>query len=278
MTRKPRIFIGSSVESLPIADAINENLDHSCEVTIWRNGTFNLSNNTIDSLLEKAAVVDFAVFIFSPDDLLTIRQETKQSVRDNVIFELGLFIGTIGKQRCFIVKPRNIILHFPTDLLGVTAADYEPNRSDGDLASSLNLACSLMKKEVLKLGLVPEVKLSTPKHKISLHFDQKLDKASFQILFNLLKTVTSIPGGVSTWNISNDLKMKDERIHLSLIKLERLGLIQKENMSDYDNNFYYSYTLTQDGVEYLLTNENEFSSPITSSESPLGENSDNLPF
>src|SRR5688572_13296546 len=100
MDRKPRIFIGSSVESLTIADAINENLDHNFEVTIWRNGTFDLSNNTIDSLIKKASTVDFAIFIFSPDDLIIIRNEEKRIVRDNVVFELGLFIGTIGKERC----------------------------------------------------------------------------------------------------------------------------------------------------------------------------------
>ncbi|MCW5198859.1 nucleotide-binding protein [Desulfobulbus sp. F4] len=68
-SRKPRIFIGSSVESLPVADAVNVNLDHQAEVTIWRNGTFDLSSNTIDSLEEKAQSVDFSLFIFSPDDI-----------------------------------------------------------------------------------------------------------------------------------------------------------------------------------------------------------------
>lgn len=113
MDRKPRIFIGSSVESLPIADAINQNLDHSSEVTIWRNGTFNLSSTTIDSLVLKASSVDYAIFIFSPDDISIIRNIEDKVVRDNVIFELGLFIGTIGKERCYIVKPRNTELHLP---------------------------------------------------------------------------------------------------------------------------------------------------------------------
>jgi predicted nucleotide-binding protein len=77
MTRKPRIFIGSSVEGLPVADAVNLNLDHDIEVTIWRNGTFDLSSTTIDSLMNKAKSVDFALFIFSPDDVAFIRNEKK---------------------------------------------------------------------------------------------------------------------------------------------------------------------------------------------------------
>ncbi|WP_422766979.1 TIR domain-containing protein [Photobacterium leiognathi subsp. mandapamensis] len=112
--RKPRIFIASSSESLDVSDAFNVNLDHQAEVTVWKHG-FKLSQNTIDSLVQMAESVDFAIFIFTPDDIVQIRDQQKQIVRDNVLFELGLFIGTLGKERCFIVKPRNQDLHFPTD-------------------------------------------------------------------------------------------------------------------------------------------------------------------
>ena len=56
--RKPRLFIASSAESLPIAEAVNVNLDHEFEVTIWKNGTFRLSSTTIDDLVEKSSAVD----------------------------------------------------------------------------------------------------------------------------------------------------------------------------------------------------------------------------
>lgn len=153
--QKPRIFIGSSVESLPIADAINENLDHSAEITIWRNGIFHLSDNTLDALIDKSKTFDYAVFIFSPDDIATIRNVEQKVARDNVVFELGLFIGTLGKERCFVVKPRDTDLHLPTDLLGLTTADYDTNRSDGDLASALNYACSLIRKAMGRRDVPP---------------------------------------------------------------------------------------------------------------------------
>ena len=212
MERKPRLFIGCSTESLKIADAINENLDHSCEVTIWRNGTFRLANNTIDSLTEKAASVDFAVFIFSPDDIATIRDNEEKVVRDNVIFELGLFIGTIGKQRCFIVKPRGIVLHFPTDLLGITTADYEPNRLDGDITSALNYSCTLIKKEVERLGLMRGAGTFTSNNSSLQVQNEDLPDIDFRVLAALMSTATNSPNGLALWEIKNVLQNQHQRL------------------------------------------------------------------
>jgi predicted nucleotide-binding protein len=62
-TRKPRVFIASSVEGLPLAEAVNANLDHETVPTIWKGGTFHLSSNTVDDLVKRAASTDFAVFV-----------------------------------------------------------------------------------------------------------------------------------------------------------------------------------------------------------------------
>lgn len=70
--RKPRLFIASSKESLDVAEAVNANIDYDFEVTIWKNGTFQLSSNTIDDLVKKSSTVDFALFIFTPDDISLI--------------------------------------------------------------------------------------------------------------------------------------------------------------------------------------------------------------
>ncbi|MFB4370682.1 MULTISPECIES: TIR domain-containing protein [unclassified Pseudomonas] len=95
--RKPRIFIASAAESLDVADAFNVNLDHQAEVTVWKHG-FSLSQNTIDSLIKISNSVDFAIFIFTPDDITNIRNNERNVTRDNVVFELGLFTGSLGKR------------------------------------------------------------------------------------------------------------------------------------------------------------------------------------
>lgn len=145
--RKHRLFIASSAESLSVAEAVNVNLDYDFEVTLWKNGTFKLSSTTINDLVKKSSAVDFALFVFTPDDISWIRDKKELVVRDNVLFELGLFVGAIGKDRSFIIKPRGIELHLPSDLLGLNPADYESNRTDGDLVSATNRACSLIKQE-----------------------------------------------------------------------------------------------------------------------------------
>ena len=151
---KPSVFIGSSTESLDVAYAIQENLEQSAEVTVWSQGIFELSKFSLDSLLDTLEVSDFGVSVFAPDDVSIIRGKGKASIRDNVIFELGLFIGRLGKERSFLILPRGAeeSLHFPTDLLGLTPALYEATRQDGNLRAALGPACSKLANAFSKLG------------------------------------------------------------------------------------------------------------------------------
>ncbi|MEI8644087.1 nucleotide-binding protein [Pseudoalteromonas sp. Hal040] len=144
---KKRVFIASSVEGLDVAYSIQENLDYDFEVTTWPQGVFELSKVTIETLITKAKESDAAVFIFTPDDDVIVRGESKGKVRDNVVFELGLFIGVLGLESCFVVKPRSFCeLNLPTDLLGLSVADYEDKRTDKNLVAALGPAAYKIKR------------------------------------------------------------------------------------------------------------------------------------
>jgi predicted nucleotide-binding protein len=150
---KPRVFIGSSTESLKIAEAVHYNLEYVAEVTPWSQGIFNLSETSLDSLINALHTFDFGVFIFSEDDIVTIRGEAVSAPRDNIVFELGLFIGSLGKNRCFIITPRNSeSLHLPTDLLGFTNGTYDANRSDSNWKAALTYACVDLKESIERIG------------------------------------------------------------------------------------------------------------------------------
>ncbi|MDD1611060.1 MAG: nucleotide-binding protein, partial [Methylococcaceae bacterium] len=192
--------------------------------------------------------------------------EEKRTVRDNVIFELGLFIGTIGKERCFILKPRNETLHFPTDLLGMTFADYDANRSDGDITSAVNAPCTQIKQQMKKLKQISNVEnFSAPKSTPAVI--KELSDYDFKVLFELLGTRTESPNGYALCQIKNALNDYSRQIDLSVVKLENLKYVDKKNglfSNSYNNNYeeeLFFYTLTEGGLNFLLENEGKVFKP-----------------
>jgi hypothetical protein len=143
----PNIFIGSSVEGRAIADAIQVGLHHDARCRVWHQA-FALSKNTIDSIVEGAINSDFAIFVFSPDDILQLRGATYEAARDNVLFETGLFIGMHGKGRVFIVTPRGTDLRIPTDLLGFTAATYDVGFAKQDINGAVGAAVTQVRQAI----------------------------------------------------------------------------------------------------------------------------------
>ena len=142
---KPKVFIGSSSEGLGIAENLQLGLDSVAECTIWSQGIFGLSRGNLENLVESARSYDYAILILTPDDPTTKRGQILESPRDNIIFELGLFIGSIGRDHTFIVKCREDKLDLPSDLDGVSRAEFS-RRSDGNLEAALGPACVKLKK------------------------------------------------------------------------------------------------------------------------------------
>ncbi len=123
---KPRVFIGSSSEALKVAEAIHQNLEHDCFCEIWTHGVFGVNKYPLDALLKQANNADYAIMVFHPDDLTTTRGKRRGSPRDNVIFELGLFIGKLGRNKTCFVIPRGVDVKIPSDIVGLTPAAYDP--------------------------------------------------------------------------------------------------------------------------------------------------------
>jgi predicted nucleotide-binding protein len=143
--RRPRIFIGSSSLGLPIAEAIQLGLDDSAECTVWNQSVFDPSKTTIESLVDISRGFDGAVLVVTPDDMVMTRGAQTAAPRDNIIFEAGLFTGTLGRARTFLVHSRDLEIRLPSDLAGVTAAMYA-DRSDGNLHAALGPVCTRIKR------------------------------------------------------------------------------------------------------------------------------------
>jgi CRP/FNR family transcriptional regulator, cyclic AMP receptor protein len=146
-----RIFIISSAEALEIARAIQNAFDHDpFKVVVWTDGVFRASWYPVESLERELDQSDFAIAIAQPDDVTVSRSESAPTPRDNVIFELGLFIGRIGRHRSFLVEPRGEETKLPSDLSGITSITYRYDRKD--LAAALGPACNRMRDIIKELG------------------------------------------------------------------------------------------------------------------------------
>jgi hypothetical protein len=149
---RPAVFVGSSSEGRDVAEALQVALDESCEVEVWSQGVFGLSETTLESLVLALDRFDFGVLVITPDDVATKHGQTASVPRDNVIFELGLFIGGLGRERTFLLSDRSHRLELPSDLAGVTRATFEPHLS-GNLAAALGAPSTRIKTAIARLGL-----------------------------------------------------------------------------------------------------------------------------
>jgi predicted nucleotide-binding protein len=124
------IFIGSSssAKALNIADCVHMALEQlGFSPSVWADDIFSPTKANLENLISILDTFEAGVFIFHPEDVIKIKNDEKLTVRDNVLFELGLFIGRFGREKAFIVHPKSLVneTRIATDLLGVTFITYE---------------------------------------------------------------------------------------------------------------------------------------------------------
>ena len=146
--KKPKVFIGSSVEGLDVARKIQIEFSHDYEIVIWNQGIFDkLGLSFLETLEETVSRFDCGIFIFTPDDTIYSRGNTKKIARDNVIFELGMFVGKLSRKKAFLIHPRNLDLHILSDFNGITKADYDETTEN--LQAALGPACEKIRNSLL---------------------------------------------------------------------------------------------------------------------------------
>lgn len=160
----PEVFIASSGQNVGLVYDVQRNIEEIADVTPWVRG-FPPSSIILDELIKIAARSDFGIFIFAPDDATKIKGKKLKSVRDNVIFEAGLFTGKLGRERCFVIVPKGQQdLRIPTDLDGLILLDFKP--SQADTRAALGPACNDIKKAIQDLGFYDKERVSNLSKKV----------------------------------------------------------------------------------------------------------------
>lgn len=162
----PSVFIGSSSEGLDVARAVEVRLSKKTYTHVWEDGIFQPGFAALESLTAALEGFDFAVMIVRPDDLVESREQTYSSPRDNVLFELGLFMGRLGRERTFILHEDAPNLKMPSDLAGIARVTYKIRRGQPDVS----VACTHIERAIARLGFLEREAVRGPAGVVS--FDE----------------------------------------------------------------------------------------------------------
>lgn len=153
LAKRATVFIGSSTPALNIADAVRKGLSRHAEVMVW-DKAFDPGTWLLGGILNMARQADFAVFVIRKDDTTIIRNTEYSTVRDNVLFEAGIFMGALGPERTFLLWPttsRSKPLRLPSDLQGLLRIEYKPPENDR-LPADLKKPLEVIREQIEKQG------------------------------------------------------------------------------------------------------------------------------
>lgn len=143
------IFIGSTSEGIAIAEYLQIDLEEF-EPIIWDQGVFKPSKSSIENIMNASRKYKYAILVLSPDDTIVKREQISKAPRDNMIFEAGLFMSSIGRENVFILYCKDSQTTMPSDLDGVTFVPYRKRR-DKKLRAAIRPAAVKIRDAIIEI-------------------------------------------------------------------------------------------------------------------------------
>lgn len=269
MNTKPRIFIGSSIESLIVAEAIKANFEfENVEARIWNEDLFTPDDFTLNKLIQFTKSFDIAIFVWASDDKVEIenRNITKKQPRDNVILEAGMFYASLGKDRVFLFAPQEDTPKIPSDLLGLTPIRYKLP-SDGNYKSELNYGVSKIKKIIKEIGVLNRDEIDNLPYQIFGSLDRAknsivqhcINSTEIKILSNKgLEFFGSDSSIVSLADILKYKKLRQIKVLLlspksRWINRGLMALRKYESLDDFRNELTATHKILEIGMKKIIT-------------------------
>jgi hypothetical protein len=142
-----KIFVASSTEALKDARQVCTWIrEADCEPNLWCD-SYGPGEHTVISLKRTAMASDAAIFIFSEDDKISFRGNLLSSPRDNIIFEIGLFIGSFEnesiKRAIYCVTGE---VKVASDLAGLTCLQLDTKSKAPQCRQKIIQWCNEIKK------------------------------------------------------------------------------------------------------------------------------------
>lgn len=130
---KRKLFIGSSKEGLDIArhldGILKKEFSDWLECETWDEGAmFSQNQSTLDALIKASRRYDYGILVATADDIVESKNAMNFAPRDNVILEMGMFLGSLGLTRAFLLVEEDIKL--PSDYHGITVPFFQKSTAD----------------------------------------------------------------------------------------------------------------------------------------------------
>lgn len=144
---KPTLFIGSSREGLPVAELVKKHLSDFADCKIWNEDVFDYGKSYFETLIELLSFFEYGVMVGTADDLSInkTRGVKQMEARDNVLFELGLFLGRLGREKVFFLKEKGA--KTPSDLQGISLPEFSAQDAP-DLEEQIKERCERIKRQI----------------------------------------------------------------------------------------------------------------------------------
>ena len=91
----------------------------------------NEGKTIIEKFEKHSYEASFAIILLSPDDrgctVSSFPHKAKLRARQNVILEMGYFIGKLGRERVFVLHKESTNFELPSDIMGILYTPYNNN-------------------------------------------------------------------------------------------------------------------------------------------------------
>ncbi len=128
---KLKVFVGSSSEAREHDVVIRKTLEeYGIEAISWSE-IFHPGDFGLDSLIKISNEINGALIIATSDDATWYRGNEYFTPRDNILFEMGLFIKALGRNKTGFILLKNLSgssPKIPTDLAGLNLITYDVSK------------------------------------------------------------------------------------------------------------------------------------------------------
>jgi CRP-like cAMP-binding protein len=147
----PKLLIAGTRPTLALVEPLGGLLRPEIAAASWANDQAEMASDMVDALESLVAGTDFVLLAVGPVDDLATRLTPAYTLKEKLSFELGLFVGFLGRSRVFVAVPSGLERLLPTGLLE-TPPMVLPDQMAYGRADALASVAATIRSVVERLG------------------------------------------------------------------------------------------------------------------------------